>query len=597
MAATPAGTKIQATGTAEYHSATGAQMPIATSNTVIITVGQSPSVIVSPPSQTKHVGADLSAGFGVSVINTGPAADTFDLSAVSKSGSKATIYRDDNGDGLRQSGETTVISATGSLPSAATYRCIVLGQLPTGGSVTSDTVTFTARSRADATKTGVSVLTFYTTSVDPSYITSWLVNGYYANADEATCLSKDYLGGESAVAPVEGTTSGGRTWMKMSTGSAYLDLGAPFGRPNTCAGYAFAYVYAPSARTVNMWLGSDDGIKVWMNGQVVWTKDVYRSYLPDVDRTSVSLNQGWNKLLMKVSQGYVDWGFSVRLCDSSGKAIPDLIYALAPISMDDTTAPIISNVKATPAETSAVVEWDTDELASTLVDYGTTSSLGVDFSDLAMVNHHSATLSSLTPGATYYYKVGSADANGNTAWIGQYSFQTTAPPANTGAYVQTWLVNGYYPNSVQRTRLTMNYIGNESTIYPAEGMISGSRKWFRVDAPTNYLDMSKAFKNRTYCAGYAAAYVYSPAKQTVRMWIGSDDGTKVWLNGNVVWFNDVYRSFVFDSDKTSVQLKAGWNRLVIRMSQGRRTWGLSVKFCDSAGNQIPGIVYSISAQP
>jgi hypothetical protein len=78
------------------------------------------------------------------------------------------------------------------------------------------------------------------------------------------------------------------------------------------------------------------------------------------------------------------------------------------------------------------------------------------------------------------------------------------------------------------------------------------------------------------------------------MWIGSNDGTKIWLNGSVIWVHDIYRSFVFDKDKTTASLKAGWNRLLIRLSQGRGSWGLSVRFCDSAGNSIPGLVYSLS---
>jgi hypothetical protein len=251
-------------------------------------------------------------------------------------------------------------------------------------------------------------------------------------------------------------------------------------------------------------------------------------------------------------------------------------------------------VTITPDVSSAKVEWDTNELSSTLVDYGTSSALGTGHSDIVLVAHHTATLTGLSPGTTYYLSVGSADGNGNVAWASGYTFQTTLAPVAGGPYIQTWLVNGYYPNSNQATRLSKDYLGNEASLAPLEGAVSGSRKWFRLDAPTNYLNMANAFGYPIYCAGYAACYVYSPTSQSVGMWIGSNDGVKVRLNGNVVWFNDVYRSFVPDKDKTTVALKAGWNRLLIRLSQGTGSWGLSVKFCDPAGNQIPGIGYWVT---
>jgi len=595
MAATPAGTQVQATATAQYRNSSGSLMPTAVSNTVTVTVtvAQNASVSISPASQRKLVDADSRAAFGATITNTGSGSDTFDLTATARSGSSATIYRDDNGDGLWQTTETTVIGATDALASGASAKCIVRAQLPTSGSVETDTITLTARSRADATKTAQAAFELYKTAANTSYVTSWLMNAYYPNADPATCLTQDYLGGEASVSPLEGSVTSGITWRKLVSETPYVKLHLAYARPNSCAGYAFAYIYAPSALTANMWLGSDDGIKVWVNGQVVWTNDVYRPFSPDADKFAVNFAQGWNKLLVKISQGFVDWGFSVRICDSSGGAIPGVVYALSPATADDRTAPVISNVTAAPEATSATVEWDTNELAGSLVSYGTTSALGTDYSDASMATQHMAALANLVPETTYYYKVGSADANGNIAWAGGYSFRTTAAPV-ASPYIRTWLLNGYYPNPTEAIRLSTDYIGSEASLAPVEGMISAGKKWFRDDSPTDYLDMAKAFGRPTYCAGYAACYVYSPVNQTVGMWIGSNDGTKIWLNGSVVWFHDVYRSFVYDKDKTTVSLKTGWNRLLIRLSQGRGSWVLSVKFCDSAGIPTPGLVYATS---
>ncbi len=47
-------------------------------------------------------------------------------------------------------------------------------------------------------------------------------------------------------------------------------------------------------------VGSDDGIKVWHNGKLVWTNDVNRAALPLQDSVSLSLQPGGNDILMRV---------------------------------------------------------------------------------------------------------------------------------------------------------------------------------------------------------------------------------------------------------------------------------------------------------
>jgi hypothetical protein len=589
MAATPAGTQIQATGSAKYQSATGSTMPTAVSNTATTTVQQTASVSVSPSTSAKTATPGAEVTFGLSVANSGNGADAFDLSAAPQNGSTVAVYRDDNGDGIRQSTETTKIAVTPSLGIGQAFKCLLSAQLSSGGT---DTITFTAKSQFDPTKAGKSTLTVEDGSGSGAYVLSWLLNGYYPNADKATRLSKDYLGSEAVVGPLEGSASGGKTWFRVTSTTEYVDLYRAFGSTTYCAAYAFAYVYSPSPQTVNLWVGSNDGIKVWVNARLVLTKDVYRSFTLDKDRTTVSLVKGWTKLLVKISQATGSWGFSAKLCDSAGNKVPGLAYALAPISPDDRTPPAISGVTITPDSTSATVAWKTDELSSTLADYDTTTALAHSYESENLVRVHSANLTGLTPGAAYCVKIGSADAAGNVRWSGNYTFQTTGSAQTTGPYVRAWLLNGYYPNADSATRLSKDYLGGESSVSPTAGSVSGGKTWFRRDSPTDYLDLAKEFGGPYYCAAYAHTYVYSSAARTVAMWMGSNDGIKVWLNGTVVWNNNAYRSFTIDKDKTNVALKAGWNRLLVKVSQATGSWGASVKLCDAYGNPVTGLIYA-----
>ncbi len=87
-------------------------------------------------------------------------------------------------------------------------------------------------------------------------------------------------------------------------------------QPNVQAlAYGLAYVYSPDDRQSIILLGSDDGVRLWVNDTLVHTNPVYRGAAPDQDRVPVSLKKGWNKVLIKVLQGTGGWGYYLRLSD------------------------------------------------------------------------------------------------------------------------------------------------------------------------------------------------------------------------------------------------------------------------------------------
>jgi regulation of enolase protein 1 (concanavalin A-like superfamily) len=96
----------------------------------------------------------------------------------------------------------------------------------------------------------------------------------------------------------------------------------------------------------------------------------------------------------------------------------------------DATPPAISSVGAAPAATSAVVTWTTDEPASSSVSVGpTTAYESGAFGDANPVTSHSVTVTGLTPGSTYHYRVSSTNGAGLTGTGEDATFTTTAAPA------------------------------------------------------------------------------------------------------------------------------------------------------------------------
>lgn len=99
----------------------------------------------------------------------------------------------------------------------------------------------------------------------------------------------------------------------------------------------------------------------------------------------------------------------------------------------DTTAPTISNISSLVNNSSAIITWNTDEAATSRIDYDLTSSTyAISSSSISLETTHTITLSGLTNNTIYYFRVISVDASGNTvtdtnAGVG-HSFTTLDTP-------------------------------------------------------------------------------------------------------------------------------------------------------------------------
>jgi HEAT repeat protein len=97
-----------------------------------------------------------------------------------------------------------------------------------------------------------------------------------------------------------------------------MDLLHAFGGEQRVA-YARTLINSPKPQVVRLEIGSDDGVKVWLNGQLVHAHNVSRALEAGSDAVDVTLNLGWNQLLVKVTQNVMGWGFCVRFAQPSGE--------------------------------------------------------------------------------------------------------------------------------------------------------------------------------------------------------------------------------------------------------------------------------------
>jgi hypothetical protein len=104
----------------------------------------------------------------------------------------------------------------------------------------------------------------------------------------------------------------------------------------------------------------------------------------------------------------------------------------------DTTAPEITDVKASAAGTTALITWETDEPASSQVEYGISDTYG-SFQPAEPQNDpstgesmgvvtHTIELTGLEAASDYHYRVKSIDQAGNEAVSPDATFEVPEPP-------------------------------------------------------------------------------------------------------------------------------------------------------------------------
>ncbi|MFH0890438.1 MAG: fibronectin type III domain-containing protein [Candidatus Liptonbacteria bacterium] len=173
------------------------------------------------------------------------------------------------------------------------------------------------------------------------------------------------------------------------------------------------------------------------------------------------------------------------------------------VSSGDTTPPVVSSVSASSiTSSSAVITWITNEPATGFVNYGSNSqNWAVTPTDTSYITSHSITLSNLTGGTLYTYRVYSVDASGNgpQGYPPEYTFTTTAANVST-ASVPTVTINadgatGTVTRLVGATYSIFWSVQNGATSCVAGGAWSGNKS---VSGGYEAMTPSTVAVNKTY---------------------------------------------------------------------------------------------------
>ncbi len=143
----------------------------------------------------------------------------------------------------------------------------------------------------------------------------WLLNGPYPIAGISDPINYQFIPNERSLAPEPGKDG----WSEaIYFTNDRLDLNNYFSYPGKVLSYAFCYFYAPQTQEAELWIGSDEALKIYINGALVYSYNSFRSYPNDrfvSTKVKTSIKAGENRLLVKSLQKYGYYHFCLNICE------------------------------------------------------------------------------------------------------------------------------------------------------------------------------------------------------------------------------------------------------------------------------------------
>lgn len=163
----------------------------------------------------------------------------------------------------------------------------------------------------------------YVSFSDSRFVTKWLLLGPFRFKDtdfggehQPAAIEHPFVSDEASLdgnQPAPEGTKWKPSQFRRASIAGMVDLDAFFDTPEHAAAYAITWIDAPRDMDVRMLVGSDDYVKVWINGQHVHTYAAKRrNARPDQDAITVSLKKGINHIVVKSVDVVYDWCFFLR---------------------------------------------------------------------------------------------------------------------------------------------------------------------------------------------------------------------------------------------------------------------------------------------
>ena len=144
----------------------------------------------------------------------------------------------------------------------------------------------------------------------------WIISGSFAIDGIDNPIHHEFLANEAELAPAPAQDG----WSPaLYFTDDRIDLRSYFDKNRNIVSYAFAYFDAPRDEQAEFWLGSDEAMKIWLNGEVIYEYDGTRSFGNDdlyIEDIKATIKAGENRLLVKTLHKFGYYDFSLNVCES-----------------------------------------------------------------------------------------------------------------------------------------------------------------------------------------------------------------------------------------------------------------------------------------
>ena len=161
-------------------------------------------------------------------------------------------------------------------------------------------------------------------------------------------------------------------------------------------------------------------------------------------------------------------------------------------------------------------------------------------------------------------------------------------PNGPWRFVREWDITGPFPLEVDNDPETM--APGFERVYPPEVNddpaatfegVDGPTRWRRIQADVDGgVDLLQHFDTTDDVVCYARCKVVVPEAMDVNLSLGSNDGAKIWVNGEVVFALHAGRRADPHMNTIPVRLNAGANDVLVKVENLGSRWQLYVSFDD-----------------
>ena len=164
----------------------------------------------------------------------------------------------------------------------------------------------------------------------------------------------------------------------------------------------------------------------------------------------------------------------------------------------------------------------------------------------------------------------------------------------TGEWIQSWLLCGPFPlQPVSETAPDVNHLpgfetdflhphGGETNPQIEKGQVEtfkgGSATWFKHTTADSIVSLDDAVSEAEFVLAYGYCEIESSEDRVCILAMGTNDGGRLWLNGEQIWDRPEGRSLLPDNDLIPVLLRKGQNILLLKVEERGNKWGFCVRF-------------------